>query len=300
MSAAGDPSKALVIEDDPGYAKVLQKRLTQETEPSFDVTWRQQLRGGLEQLASGDIDIVVLDLLLPDSQGLDTLIKVRAQAPDVPVVVLTGLDDETLALEAVRRGAQDYLVKGEVTGKTLPRVLRSAMERHRVQQLLRNLAFLDELTGLYNRRGFLHLAEHHMKLAQRAKQGFLLLFADLDNLKQLNDEYGHAEGDQALKAVAAMLKQTVRGSDVLARFGGDEFAALALRARQEHVDALRSRVYDAVNHYNASSPKPYIVSVSLGAAYFDPECPMAFEELLAKADQSLYYQKTQKLPRPKV
>lgn len=127
----------LLIEDDPGDADLLQELLAEEKWYSYTLEWAERLQTGLERLTLGGIDVVLLDLSLPDSQGLDTFIAVNSQAPALPTVVLTGLDDETMALEAVRLGAQDYLVKGQVDGRMITRVIRYAIERKHAEEALR-------------------------------------------------------------------------------------------------------------------------------------------------------------------
>lgn len=131
------PVKMLLIEDDPGDADLLWELLAEEKHFTFVVEWADRLKKGLAYLAQGGIDVVLLDLSLPDSHGMATFTTVNMHAPNVPIVVLTGFDDETLALEAVRLGAQDYLVKGQVDGKMIARVARYAIERKRAEEALR-------------------------------------------------------------------------------------------------------------------------------------------------------------------
>ena len=131
---------ALLIEDNEDDALIIREMLSRAKGDRFDLEWSNRLSTGLERLAEGGIDVVLLDLGLPDSQGLRTLSKVNAQAPEVPAVVMTGLADETLAVEAVRVGAQDYLTKGQVDGNLLARSLRHAIERHRMQAELEQRA----------------------------------------------------------------------------------------------------------------------------------------------------------------
>ena len=129
-------TKILLIEDNPAYTRLIQKKLAVSSQAECQIECADHLSTGLEHLVKGEIDVVLLDLGLPDSQGLDTLRKVRAQAPAVPIVVATGLDDETLAVQAVRQGAQDYLVKGDIDSKTLWRVIRYAVERKQAEEAL--------------------------------------------------------------------------------------------------------------------------------------------------------------------
>ncbi len=121
--------KVLLIEDNPGDARLIQEMLAEEKKILFDLEWRDRLSSGLERLAEGGIDIILLDLMLPDSRGFDTFTRTQAQAPEIPVVVLTGISDEALAIRAVRKGAQDYLVKGKVDSNLLVRSILYAIAR---------------------------------------------------------------------------------------------------------------------------------------------------------------------------
>jgi signal transduction histidine kinase/GGDEF domain-containing protein len=141
--------KVLLIEDDPGDADLLREILSQEKQPAYEVEWVNRLRLGLDRLLQGDIQVVLLDLSLPDSHGLDTVLKVRNQMSNLPVIVLTGLDDESLAVKAVGEGAQDYVVKGTVDGRMLTRSIRYAIERSQM------LAQLEEA--------------HHAEIQERIK-----------------------------------------------------------------------------------------------------------------------------------
>jgi DNA-binding NarL/FixJ family response regulator len=124
--------RVLLIEDNPGDARLIREMLVEARSIAFALECADRLVAGLERLGQGEIDVILLDLSLPDAQGLDTFVKAHAQVPGVPIVVLTGLDDGALAIEAVQKGAQDYLVKGQVEGNLLVRVLRYAIERHRL------------------------------------------------------------------------------------------------------------------------------------------------------------------------
>ncbi len=285
-----DQITVLLIEDDLDYGRGIRERLARETSPVFETISALTLREGLQHLEKGGVDAVLLDLLLPDSKGLDTFLRLSAAAPEMPVVILTVFGDDALALEAVGKGAQDYLPKGQTDSKMLSRVIRYAIERHRMQAALRSLSLLDDLTGLYNRRGFLRLAEQHLKLAGRTKRGSLLVFADLDGLKEINDTHGHPQGDQALQDTAGLLRSTFRTSDVIARIGGDEFAILAIEAHQDSGEILTKRLQEKLKEANASR-RPYVLSVSFGVAYLDPERTSSLEQLMTQADQALYERK---------
>src|SRR5258707_3378479 len=130
------PIRVLLIEDNPADAELIQETLSEPGRVAFSLETAGQLGTGLERLAAGGIDVVLLDLSLPESWGLSTLARVQASAPSVPVVVLSGLADETLAIQAVHAGAQDYLVKGQVDSRLLGRALRYAIERRQAADAL--------------------------------------------------------------------------------------------------------------------------------------------------------------------
>jgi len=285
------PIKVLLIEDNPGDARLLREALADGEGMSFELECADRLSAGLERLAQGGIELLLLDLGLPDSQGLDALDRVQTEVPDVPIIVLTGTQDEGLGMKAVQIGAQDYLVKGEVDARLLVRSMRYAIERHRLLAELQRMSFVDDLTGLRNRRGFFALAEQQVKLADRTKNGFLLPLADLDGLKSINDAFGHREGDLTLIETASVLKETFRGSDIIARIGGDEFAVIAIEAGPDSAEILRDRLSKNLEASNAGGSRRYTLSISLGIATYDPKHPCTIDELLARADARLYEQK---------
>ena len=261
----------------------------------FEVSYAGSLAEGLDRLSVGGIDAVLLDLALPDSTGLDTLLRVREEHQGVPIVVLTAVDDEQLALKAVANGAQDYLLKSRIHAHVILRVLLFARERQRMQTELRELALVDALTGLHNRRGFLSSAEQMLRLARRSGRGLVLIYLDLDHLKTLNDTVGHDEGDRALVDLAEVLRGTFRTSDIVARIGGDEFAVLAIDAPPGAVSQLKVRLLERIDEYNARSPHPAALSISMGTAVLLFDDPGGIEDLLARADRAMYVHKREKL-----
>ncbi|MFQ5814085.1 MAG: histidine kinase dimerization/phospho-acceptor domain-containing protein, partial [Anaerolineae bacterium] len=183
------PIKVLLVEDNPGDARLIREALAEAGTARFKLAHIEHLREGLQRLAEGGIDVVLLDLSLPDGQGLDTFTRMHAAKPDIPIVVLTGLDDETLAVKAVRGGAQDYLVKGEVNGKMLSRVLRYAIERKRMHELEAANAALNE--GNRAKSRFLATISHELLTPLTAIIGFSELLQDQDfgPLKEKQAEY---------------------------------------------------------------------------------------------------------------
>jgi diguanylate cyclase (GGDEF)-like protein len=531
-----DPIRILLVEDDPDDVLLLKEALAEASAQPCRVTHAGRLKTGLELLAKGGVDVVLLDLNLPDSRGLDTLEILLSRTPRVPVVVMSGLADEALALEAVAQGAQDYLVKGKQDGPGIVRIAYYAVERHRLSQdmqiseirarsiiehnadgilivdregvvrfvnpaaealfgrpagqligvefgfpviagqaseveilrpggstrmvemratdlawdgqparmtalrditerkeveealressafntmllraipfgmdivnesgevlflspaleellgqsalgnrcwdlyrddrtqcedcplkkefcvgglgtieatgvlggkifeishigmkfhgenavlevfhettarkqaedklrekaaalaaeivererlqaELRALSVQDELTGLYNRRGFLTLAEQLWRLAKRNRQDVVMLYMDLDRFKHINDSFGHAQGDQALRDVARILNQAFRDSDVFGRIGGDEFAALLMNCDLASADIILARLKNKLDQANANAPVPYTLSMSFGVACFNAENPSGINELMEQADAAMFIQK---------
>ena len=281
----------LLIEDHPGDARLMRELLAEVKSPAFELEWVERLSLGMKRLAEGGIDVVLLDLALPDSQGLETFIRLHSEAPEVPIVALTGLNDEAFAVEAVQKGAQDYLVKGQVDSNVLARSLRYAIGRHRMQEELRALSLIDELTGLYNRRGFLLLSLQQLKSSHRTNQPVLLLIADVDSLKSINDTWGHQEGDLALIEIAKVLKETLREMDIIARLGGDEFVALLIGTREADAQATATRLKEKLKARNAQGGCRYTLSASVGITCYDPGHPCSIEDLIARADVLMYEQK---------
>ena len=165
-----------------------------------------------------------------------------------------------------------------------------ALRKH-MEQEIRNLSLNDELTGLYNRRGFTLLAEQEVKLAHRIKRNMLLLFGDVDNLKTINDAHGHAQGDLALQEISTILKEAFREADIVARMGGDEFVVLAVDASMESANILINRFQSFLEKRKQQGDWPYQLSLSLGIAHYDPEAPCTVNELIAQADSQMYQQK---------
>jgi two-component system cell cycle response regulator len=289
----GEPIHALLVEDSHEYARLIQLLLAEDGR--FQVETASRLSEALERLAAGGLDVVLLDLSLPDAGGIDTFSKAHEAFPHVPIVVLTGLDDEALAMEAVKRGAQDYLVKGHVEDPVLVRSIRYAVERNRMQAELRQQALVDELTGLYNRRGFTTLADHQLKVAERSSAPVAVLFIDLDGMKRINDSLGHAEGDRALTDTSQVLSKTLRKSDLVARLGGDEFCALLLNCSPSAERVVLDRLRQNLESHNDRAGRPYRLSLSVGVSRYDPADPAPIDELIERADRSMYEQKTSRL-----
>lgn len=169
----------------------------------------------------------------------------------------------------------------------LMRAVECAVKQYMLRAELSNLALTDELTSLYNRRGFLSLAERQLKLGRRSGREMLLFFIDVDGLKRINDSFGHSEGDLALTRTAEVLGKTFRDSDVLARLGGDEFAALAIEASGHSEATITVRLRQNLETVNTNESR-YLLSLSLGVVRFDPRTTSSIAELMLQADRAMY------------
>ncbi|MEJ2203539.1 MAG: diguanylate cyclase [Gemmatimonadota bacterium] len=286
------PIKVLLVESDRERLDVLRGQLGDvRAGRDIQLEWAGELNQALARLERGGVDAVLLDLELPDSSGLVTFERMFAFAPDVPIIVLTEVSDENLGVTTVQGGAQEYLVRDEVTPGLLARSVRHAIERHQLLSALRSLSLIDDLTGLYNRRGFADLGEQYLKLARRTARGVAMVFVDLDRFKTINDSLGHHVGDRALQKTADILKATFRRSDIVARLGGDEFAVLALEASGESAEALVDRLRERFREFNETSREPYRISVSIGMCRLDVDVMARLEDLLAEADRAMYEEK---------
>jgi len=286
----------LLIDPNREDREFLQQALSQEKDRDFTLECVDSLQAGLARLAQGGIDLVVSDTALPDSQGHETIERLRTQVLDVPIVVLTNRDDEASALRAVQSGAQDYWVRGDLGRRQVIRSLRLAILRHHMLAQLRALSTIDDLTGLYNRRGFMRLAEQHLKVADRGGRQMMLLLADLDKFKAINDQLGHPAGDMALIETGKVLRETFRTSDLIARLGGDEFAILAVEADRGSARVLARRLQDRLDLWNRKAARKYQLSLSVGIACSRPGTLTSLDQLIAEADRALYDQKRVKMP----
>lgn len=167
-------------------------------------------------------------------------------------------------------------------------------EQKRVENELHELSYTDELTKLKNRRGFFILAEQQLKLSNRNQQGIYMLYTDIDNFKEINDTFGHKEGDKVLKEIARILRENYRTSDIISRIGGDEFVVIPIQTSRSGVNVVIERFQNALALHNEKIKRNYDISVSTGVAYYDPISPCSLDELLSKADKTMYRDKERK------
>jgi diguanylate cyclase (GGDEF)-like protein len=283
--------KVLLVEDVLMIAKITAQMLQKAVTNKYASVHRTTLAEALAELQVHEYDVVLLDLNLPDSRDLDTLTRIVDVVPDVAILVLTATNSDEIGLRAVQLGAQDYLMKGDFNYLTLDRAISYAIERHRMQRTIRQLAVMDELTGLYNRRGFNTLNPDVLQHACRSSGRGYLAYFDLDRFKQINDSLGHAKGDEALVEFAATLRGVFRKDALLVRLGGDEFVAMGIEAQPGQIEETLRTLAATLANRNARDTAEFQLECSCGVAYFDGHGPASLEEITAQADAELYRNK---------
>jgi len=278
----------LLLEDNDLDALVLERAINQVAPGEFRVVRARSLVEARKLLQTRAYSAVLADLGLPDANGLDTLSGLLGVSPDTPILVITGADDESLATQAVRAGAQDYLVKGDYEPEAVLRAMRYAVERKRIELRLSNLAHYDALTGLANRTLLTERQTRALARARRSAQHVALVAVDLDHFKTVNDTHGHDVGDALLVEVGRRLSASTRSEDTVARVGGDEF--LILLEDLEGADGARrvaQRIHNAFATPIVIDGKELNTTPSVGIALF-PDDAVDLAELQRHADTALY------------
>ncbi len=299
-------TRLLIVDDDARYARALGELLT-ESFAELLITHVKTIKEACSRVDTGDVDVVILDLGLPDADGLEALEHLNGCVTEIPIIVLTARSDEGLALAALKNGAEDYLVKDAVDERTLSRSVRYALERHRVirdlgrvkkelqvaNASLEKLTLLDPLTELLNRRGLQQALSREIKRIERDGIDVLVLLVDIDDFKRVNDSFGHAVGDVALQEIALRLRNCVRGVDYACRIGGDEFLLLLPNADRLEAARIaeRARVSIATMIIQHSSGTLRLTA-SVAAMLLRRDTP-SIDELLTRAHQLLKRSKRQ-------
>jgi diguanylate cyclase (GGDEF)-like protein len=306
--------KILIAEDDPVSSRVLTTTLKKwghqvvATEDGLQA-WKALQEQDAPRLA-------ILDWMMPGMEGPEVCRRVRANIATAPVymILLTAMGRKEDVVDGLEAGADDYLIKPfdrhelrvrlqagirilELQSSLSDRIreLETAIvERNKAEEALRQITLTDDLTGLYNHRGFFTLAAHHAKSARRNNQNSLLIYADMDGLKEINDRFGHAEGSLAIAKTAEILRQTFRDSDIIGRLGGDEFAILAENVTGEELANIEARLQENLRTCNEQSDRAYQLSLSVGGVCISHDSTLSIEQLLAKADEAMYRNKQNK------
>jgi diguanylate cyclase (GGDEF)-like protein len=283
-------STVLIVEDDSDYSYVLECMLTQSgAAPLWNVVRATSLADACRLVRELEPICTLVDLNLPDASALLAPEKLRAVAPEQPIVVVTGDDDAQLGIEAVRRGAQDYLVKGRLNRETLNRVIRYAIERRRLDTELTHQALHCPLTGVANRTLFLNRLELALARLQRNQSPLAVAFIDLDDFHGINQTYGHVPvGDEVLISIGRRLTASVRRIDTVARYGGDEFVVLREQMKDDSEGEQLAKHLSGLFRYPFTCAGVTVpVTASIGVAVA-AEPGISCESVLQQADATMF------------
>ena len=228
------------------------------------------LEATLARLDAGGVDVLLLAL----DPSTDAYGRVRAHPADVPVVVIAEPGDAERAEAAVRGGAEDRITRGELPDSMVPRLIRSAAERHRLRRQLRAVEIVDDVTGLPNLRGFAPIAEHHLRMADRTRQPVVFVFVRLGDVTDVSD-------------AADALRRAVRDADVPARVADDTFCVLLTGGAAGAEATVLSRLIEAIAVTNAGPDRAAPMAVDVGSTMYDPEHPASLEEMLDEASRRM-------------
>ncbi|MEM7582746.1 MAG: diguanylate cyclase [Acidobacteriota bacterium] len=275
------PHHLLVVDDDEAVCQVMSITLNQL---GYEVITETDGRNVLSILREGEFDVVLLDIVMPELDGLELIENIREHYNILPILVVTGYGSAELTVDAMRRGATDFVTK-PVDAALLDLRIRSAYDLEQT----RRMANTDGLTGLYNHRYLQERLKQEIERAERYGRPLSVVMGDLDHFKSFNDTHGHPRGDKLLIAVSATLRQLSRASDVLARYGGEEFTLILPETSAEEAQVLAERVRQCIAGLEIPSDAGETsrrMTISLGVASFAPGS--SSEQLIEAADGALY------------
>jgi diguanylate cyclase (GGDEF)-like protein len=278
-------SSVIIIDDDIRLLQVIKTGLLSK---DFRCEAATSVESAFELINKTSFDIMLVDIAMPGMESFALTEKAKKLSPDMLVIIMTGYIEDFSFDRAIEAGVSDFIKKPFSLHELTIRI-----KLVKLHEKLLSMSVTDELTGLYNRRGFFTLAEQQLNIYNRLKEEIYLLYADLDNLKVINDTRGHPEGDHAIIETAKIFRDSFRKSDIIARIGGDEFVAIPFGMTRNGVKITTSRLQKNLEIYNAKRYGSYDLSISVGMACYNPESPCSIDELLSQADKSMYEQKRQ-------
>ncbi|WP_039915773.1 EAL domain-containing protein [Cellvibrio mixtus] len=280
--------KVLFIDREQGEYLLIAEILSHIRHVEYELVWCNQLESALNKILSQEFDVALLDYYWGNASARDLLNAARVQACQTPIVVMTDEMETEVDREAIRAGAADYLIKGQIDHLLLERAIRYAIERKQTEQHLSRLAHYDPLTDVPNRILFRDRLEHAINLAERDNTSFTLMFIDLNGFKQVNDNFGHDAGDAIIRICAERLNACLRRSDSVARMGGDEFTLLLQKiANNTDVAHIAEKVIRAIEMPADINGHEVVVGCSIGIAIY-PQAGRDADTLLKHADMAMY------------
>ena len=276
----------LIVDDDEHLLDMFQTALSLE---GYQCEKAANVERALELITNNQFDILIADIKMPGMTGLELTERAKKIRPEMAVIVMTAYIEEFSYDSAIEVGASDFIKKPFTVRELVARI-----QHVKLQEKLRSMSVTDELTGLYNRRGFFTLAEQELRMAKRLEKSIFLFFLDIDNLKEINDQFGHVEGDMMILETANILRRTFRQSDTIARIGGDEFVIVLNGVKISDSEIVIMRLQKNLDETNEALKRGYRLSLSIGMSFYDPENPRSIDELISEADKSMYEQKKYK------
>jgi len=292
------PTRILLIEDDEDDFILTRDLLSEIDGGDYRLDWARTYQDGLKQIQADSHDVYLIDYRLGADNGLQLLRETVQAGTPAPIIMLTGFADREIDLAAMQAGAADYLVKGHMDGQLLERAIRYALERSRLLKEIHELAAHDSITGLYNRRELNRFLDYELGSSRRYNHPLSFLLMDIDHFKSINDNLGHQAGDEVLNRIAQLLRSAARTSDLLARYGGDEFAVVMTETPIDEACQGAERLRKAVEaetiriERGNGSVENVKVTLSVGVAGF-PDDADSSAALIDASDRTLYWAKRQ-------
>lgn len=294
------PIKVLLVSGDLEEDRLVQEAFAEAQELRAERTWIRPCElvitgnavAALEILADEPADVILLDLILPEGQGVQAFLRFQASVPEIPVVLLADAAAEYLAINLVRQGAQDYLLKSELDCIPLARAIRCALERNKVRTALRSLAFFDGVTGLYSPGGFHHLGAWAWKLAELAARPLSLYLFELEGLDTANATRGRQETDLTLIIAADVLRDSFTQFDVIGRLHGGRFAVISQAAEGDRTEEVVRRIRETIQRRRRD---PCAVTVRAASARAS-NVAVSVDDLLREAETLLWDNKRSEAP----
>ena len=277
----------LLVEDSKEDIQMITNYINESNRIEADIHTVNSIKKAKTLLFYEQVDILIVDLNTENIRLEELLERFKGDVLSTPYVVITDERDEDMGIEAVQKGAQDYLVRSELSERILRRTITYSIQRHEILQSLYKTTIVDELTGLYNRRGLHTLGDQQIELAKRHNDDIFIFYLDLDGMKEINDTFGHDLGDEALMTSSKILYKAFRTTDILSRVGGDEFVVVAVKAQYEFIPIITQRIKDYVNEEN-NTLTDYQISMSIGVSKVDLKHDNPLEDAIKNADKEMY------------
>lgn len=279
------PMRVLLIEDRDQDAEFISMMLERSPEISVTVDQVLTLSKAIDLCQGQSFDVILLDLGLPDSPGVDAVSSIRSHVPETPIVVLTGDDRDETAIQAINAGAQDYLPKQHVVGSLLARILKHSIARQLRLNRANSNALIDSLTGLGNRRAFDSELDRRINDFHRHRFPFCVALFDIDHFKSINDRWGHAVGDEVIKGVAEAISARGRKSDHFSRYGGEEFSMVM---PMTPIDGAKLAVRRCIIRTRLAKASEHDLSVTTSCGLTEVAESDTVASVVERADAALY------------